>query len=95
MKQKIEIEVDVPDGMEIDGEPIILGGERTQGFYFSFKAVEPKKESRWTNVYREKEYESLSYANNGAGSHRVACIRIDYENNHPVSVALESVEGKG
>jgi hypothetical protein len=36
-KQRVEIDVDVPEGFEIDGEPFPIKGENMVGFYVMFK----------------------------------------------------------
>lgn len=66
MKQKIELEVDVPDGWEVvewrdlrDGDwylshvsgQALLSGAESGDRRFILRRVEPKRESRWINAY--------------------------------------------
>ena len=102
MKRKIEIEVDVPDGLEPtgefvndlrpNGEPALLGR-------LILRRVEPKRESRWVNMYRCDNHDELiihmsrERADACAATHRKTVLRIDYENGKPVGVTLEPTEG--
>ena len=92
MKQKIEIEVDVPDEKELTGEFIPgVCHDMREGLIgrLILRSREPVRESRWVNVYRETSYETLEKSNVGSGSHRQGVIRLDYENNKLVAVTLE------
>ena len=106
-RQRIEIEVDVPEGFGATGEfrpPqrgewfIAINGqlmEATESYVdprIILRRVEPKRESRWVNVYGP----TCDHATKEAAAQvpsRVGCVRLNYENDKLVSVSLE--EGKG
>ncbi len=105
MKQKVEIEVDVPDGWKPTGEfkfavpyegaePAIIGR-------LLLEKVEPKRESRWLNVFCDNitdcpwvgtVFQTRDFSDSSARctkSTRQGCIRIDYEDGKLVDVTLE------
>lgn len=59
------------------------------------RRVEPKKESRWINIYSPTNAdiglprESIAECNHARANTVVGTIRVDYENDTPVSVTLE------
>lgn len=82
------------------------GGTCLADFHYSqpwliLRCVEPKKESQFINLYPQAHpaygapRSTRESADKDKTAGRVGVVRIDYENGHPVSVALESVEGKG
>lgn len=116
-KERVEIEVDVPEGYEAIAFRAPLPGEKwlsprghvlwdtplTQpriNARLILRKIEPARESRWENLYplgscRGMRHIERSLADETATAGRCAIIRIDYENNVPVNVALEPAEGGG
>lgn len=104
MKQKIEIEVDVPDDMEIKCQgtrndicPVFAPDECTGQIVCNvlLRRKEAVRESRWVNVY-ENSLSSMfrsRAAVNSVGHTLVlkGVIRLDYEDGKLVSVTLEEV----
>lgn len=72
---------------EYEGEAHKSVGEC--GTYLILERIKPKREIRWLNVYRETAYDTLKHANEGAGTHRKGCLRLDYEDGKLVAVTLE------
>lgn len=102
-KQRVEVEVDVPDGWQATGEfrsGVINGFDTSLIGRLIIRKIEPVRESRWENLYalgscRGMRHINRSLADETAVEGRCAVIRIDYENNAPVNVALEPAEGGG
>ena len=101
MRQKFEIEVDVPDGWRIkcqgtrnDIRPVLTPNSCTTQIVANIilEKVEPKRESRWINAYgaESEGYASKERAERQAwGETRQGCIRLDYEDGKLVAVTLE------
>lgn len=100
-KQKIEMEIDVPDGMEIkcqgtrnDLRPVITPTECTSQVVCNviLRRKEPVRESRWANHYLKWDgYKSREDADAVACDARTGVVRLDYEDNKLVAVTLEPV----
>lgn len=105
---KVEIEVDVPDGWRVVGYRQVkaydyfmcLPGSISQWLsevesddaYLILEKVEPKRESRWANLYHHTSgmlCRSRDECTNVLSGERVSLIRIDYEDGKPVAVTLE------
>ena len=109
MKQKIEMEIDVPDGMEIrcqgtrnDLRPVITPTECTSQVVCNviLRRKEPVRESRWANVYGQtlsSMYSTRESVNRVADTRVLkGVIRLDYEDGKLVAVTLEPLgEGGG
>ena len=102
MKQKIEIEVDVPDDMEIkcqgsrnDLRPVITPTECTKQIVCNvlLRRREPVRESRWVNAYGRDVGNCSRYDAEASANHltRQGVIRLDYEDGKLVHVTLEEV----
>lgn len=73
-----------------EGESHKCYGER--GCYLILEKVEPKRESRWVNMYgaESEGYRSRERADSQANHNtRQGCIRLDYEDGKLVAVTLE------
>lgn len=114
-KQKIEIEVDVPDGWEAVAEyrcphkkephltasgVVVAPYAYSEAMAIPLRRVEPVKESRWLNIHNKdaighprSERCKCDFHEHPDG--RAGLIRLDFEDDELVSVALEIVEGKG
>lgn len=104
MKRKVEIEVDVPEGMELTGEqrrtkqygPCELS-PTVDGVLLILRKVEPKRESRWMNVYppndvnpKAQYHKTMEGAITSQGDRcPLPLLRIDYEDGKPVRVELD------
>lgn len=102
MKQKIEIEVDVPDDMEIKCQgtrndicPVFTPDECTGQLVCNvlLRRREPVRESRWINAYRDcvsSTYSTRESVDRVADEKaRLGVIRLDYEDGKLVRVTLE------
>ncbi len=109
-KQRIEIEVDVPSGFEAvayrkpsAGEWYEYGGvahqsciEFARDSHLILRRVEPKRESRWVSAHLLDTVQVGVWS--GSPTEHLSghpFVRVDFEDGKAVSVALESVEGKG
>jgi hypothetical protein len=106
MRQKVEIEVDpAPAGYRYTGEyRRVAPGEHyayegeshkcygERGCYLILEKLEPKRESRWANLYQHRSgmlCRSRDECTDALSGERVSIIRIDYEDGKPVAVTLE------
>jgi len=115
MRQKVEIEVDpAPAGYRYTGEyRRVAPGEHyayegeshkcygERGCYLILEKVEPKRESRWLNVFHDNAtdcpwvgivFQTRNSSDSSARytkSIRKGCIRLDYEDGKLVAVTLE------